>query len=338
MTAETYNVTLIEGDGIGPEVVGAARKVIEAAGVSIEWDVQVVGLKAQEQVGSLLPDEALESIRRNRVALKGPITTPGSEGYPSLNVAIRQRLDLFACLRPVKSLKGVRSLYSNVDLVVVRENTEDLYAGKEHEVVPGVVESMKIITRVASTRIARFAFQYASDNSRRKITAVHKANVMKLSDGLFLDCCRLVAKDYPDIEYEEVIVDAACQHLVMNPARFDVLLMENLYGDIISGLSAGLVGGLGLVPGANLGYECAVFEATHGSWPEAAGKDIANPTALILTSAMMLRHLGEAEAADMVEGAVGRVLAEGRVLTQDLGGNASTTAYTQRVIECLSNR
>ena len=337
MTAETYNVTLIEGDGIGPEVVGAARKVIEAAGVSIEWDTQVVGLKAQEQVGSLLPDEALESIRRNRVALKGPITTPGSEGYPSLNVAIRQRLDLFACLRPVKSLKGVRSLYSNVDLVVVRENTEDLYAGKEHEVVPGVVESLKIITRVASTRIARFAFQYAHDNGRSKITAVHKANVMKLSDGLFLDCCRLVAKDYPDIEYEEVIVDAACQHLVMNPARFDVLLMENLYGDIISDLSAGLVGGLGLVPGANLGYGCAVFEATHGSWPEAAGKDIANPTALILTSAMMLRHLGEVEAADMVEGAVGRTLAEGRVMTQDLEGNASTTEYTQRVIECLSN-
>ena len=337
MANKPYKITLIEGDGIGPEVAGAARKVIAAAGVPIGWDIQYLGIEAQNRFGTLLPDETLESIRRNQVALKGPITTPGSEGYPSLNVAIRQQLDLYACLRPVKSFPGVRSVHSDVDLVVVRENTEDLYAGHEHEVVPGVIESLKLITRSASTRIARFAFKYAKDNGRKKVTSVHKANIMKLSDGLFLDCCRQVAKEYPFIEYGEMIVDSTCQHLVLNPKQFDVLLMENLYGDIISDLCAGLVGGLGLVPGANLGDTIAVFEATHGSWPEATGKDIANPTALILTGAMMLRHIEEGEVADRIESAVCCVLAEGRVRTGDLGGTASTTEYTEQIIEHLSS-
>ena len=336
MTDGPYRITLIEGDGIGPEVACAARAVIEAAGVTIDWDVQYLGVEAQQRSGSLIPDDTLESIKRNRAALKGPITTPGSEGYPSINVALRQRLDLYACIRPVKSFPGVRSVYRDVDLVVIRENTEDLYGGKEHEVVPGVIESLKVITQVASNRIARYAFDYASREGRKKVTAVHKANIMKLSDGLFLDCCRQVAKSYPAIEYKEMIVDATCMHLVINPSQFDVLLMENLYGDIISDLSAGLVGGLGLVPGINLGHDMAVFEATHGSWPEVAGQNIANPTALILTGALMLRYIGEGEAAERIESAVARVLAEGRVITGDLGGTASTTEYTEEVIKQLS--
>lgn len=335
MLKNTHKITLIEGDGIGPEVANAAKKVIEATGVSIEWDIQYAGAEAQKKSGALLPKETLDSVIRNRVALKGPITTAVSEGYPSLNVALRQNLDLYACIRPVKSLPGVYSLYKDVDLVVVRENTEDLYAGKEHEVAPGVVESVKVITRTASSRIARCAFEYAVREGRKKVTAVHKANIMKLSDGLFLDCCRQAALGYPDIEYGEMIVDSTCQHLVLNPSRFDVLLMENLYGDIISDLCAGLVGGLGLVPGANIGDATAVFEATHGSWPEAAGKNIANPTALILTGSLMLKHIDEEEAAAGIESSVSKVLEEGRVLTADLGGSASTTQYSDEIVRRL---
>lgn len=335
MSNAAYSVTLIEGDGIGPEVAESTLRVLKAAGARIDWDRQEIGIPAREKHGVLLPGPVLASIQNNGVALKGPVTTPSAEGYPSLNVTLRKSLDLFACLRPVKSLPGVQSLHRDVDLVVVRENTEDLYAGVEHEVVPGIVQSVKVVTRAASTRIARFAFEYAAANNRELVTAVHKANIMKLSDGLFLECCREVAAQYPRIQYREMIVDAACQHLVLHPGRFDVLVMENLYGDIVSDLTAGLVGGLGMVPGANLGDSCAVFEATHGSWPEAAGRGLANPTALILTGAMMMRHLGEAEIAEAIESALTAAYVEGRNLTPDLGGAASTSEFTDQVIRCL---
>ncbi len=332
---KSYTVTLIEGDGIGPEVTRAALDVVDAAGVKVEWDRVVVGARAMELHGALLPEETLESIRRNRVALKGPVTTPVGEGFPSLNVAIRQKLDLFACIRPVKSLTGVPSRFPDVDLVVCRENTEDLYAGKEHEIIPGVVVSLKIITEKASTRIAEYAFTHAVMEGRHKITAVHKANIMKLSDGLFLTCCRKVAEKYPSIAYSEMIVDNTCQQLVYNPHQFDVLLTSNLYGDIISDLAAGLVGGLGVVPGANIGEKYAVFEAVHGSWPEAAGKNIANPVAMVLTAVMMLRHLEEEEAAKRIEAALFGVLEEGKVLTGDLGGKASTSEFAEAVVSRL---
>ncbi len=325
-----YRLTLIEGDGIGPEVAQAACRVIAAAGVQVEWEPVLLGARAKERLGNLLPEEALASIRRNKIALKGPLTTPIGEGFPSVNVQLRKVLDLYATLRPVRNLPHVASRYQDVDIVVVRENTEDLYAGKEHEVVPGVVESLKIITEVASTRIARFAFDYATENGRKKVTAVHKANIMKLSDGLFLDCCRRVASQHPAIEYNELIVDNTCLQLVMDPWQFDVLLMENLYGDILSDLCAGLVGGLGIGPGAHTGKEGAVFEAVHGSWPAAAGKDIANPTALILSGGMMLRHLGEQDAAQRIEQAVVAVLGGG-VRPRDLGGMAGTREYTDAI-------
>jgi isocitrate dehydrogenase (NAD+) len=327
-----HRVTLIEGDGIGPEVVEAMVRVVEAAGAEIEWETALVGERARETYGDALPRETLDAIRRNGVGIKGPTTTPIGEGIPSLNVRLRKELDLYACLRPVHSLPGVRALYDDVDLVVVRENTEDLYAGIEHEIVPGVVESLKVITRAASLRIARFAFEYAIHEGRDRVTAVHKANIMKLSDGLFLDCCREMAAQYPKTRYDEVIVDNACQQLVMRPQQFSVLVMPNLYGDIISDLAAGLVGGLGVVPGANIGDGCALFEAVHGSWPQAAGKGIANPTAMIRTGGMMLRHLGEAAIADRVEQAVGAALQEGSVRTQDLGGTASTQEFTEAVL------
>ena len=336
MSKSAYSVTLIEGDGIGPEVTAAAVRVLEAAGARIDWDRQDIGLAARERHGVLLPGPVLASIQRNGVALKGPVTTPSVEGYPSLNVTLRKSLDLYACIRPVRTLPGVKSLYEDINLVVVRENTEDLYAGVEHEVVPGIVQSVKVITRAASTRIAKFAFEFAETRGRNLVTAVHKANIMKLSDGLFLECCREVAAEYPNIEYAEMIVDAACQHLVLHPERFNVLVMENLYGDIISDLTAGLVGGLGLVPGANFGVDCAVFEATHGSWPEAAGKGLANPTALILTSVMMMRHLGDFETAARIEGALRDAYEDGSALTRDVGGSASTTEFTDQVIRCLS--
>ena len=335
MTGDTHRVTLLSGDGIGPEVAGATRQVLEAAGVRIEWHELEGGAAAVEQYGSQLPEHVLQSIRDDRVALKGPLTTPIGSGFASANVLLRKKLDLYACLRPVQSLPGVKSRYGDVDLVVVRENTEGLYSGLEHEVVPGVVESLKIITERACRRISEFAFDYARRYGRRCITAVHKANIMKMSDGLFLRCSREVAERYPDIAYNEMIIDAACMRLVLDPHRFDILLCENLYGDIISDLTAGLVGGLGVVPGANLGEHCAVFEAVHGSAPDIAGKGIANPTAMILSACLMLAHLGEHDAATRIRAAVIHVLQEGVHITGDVGGTAGTAEFTEAVIAAL---
>jgi isocitrate dehydrogenase (NAD+) len=326
-----YTVTLIPGDGIGPEVAAAAVRVLSATGIAFEWETEAAGAAAVGEHGTPLPPRVLESIRRNRVALKGPTETPVGTGHRSVNVTLRKELDLYANLRPVKTLPGVRSRFDGVDLVVVRENTEDLYSGLEHVVVPGVVESLKIITERASTRIARFAFEYARMHGRRRVSALHKANIMKLSDGLFLDCCRTVAKEHPGLRYDEIIVDNACMQLVLDPNRFDLLLLENLYGDIVSDLCAGFVGGLGMAPGANLGEECAVFEAVHGSAPDIAGKDLANPIALVLSAAMMLEHLGEADAARRVREAVRGVLEGGKTLTRDLGGAAGTTELAEAI-------
>jgi isocitrate dehydrogenase (NAD+) len=327
----TYRLTLIPGDGIGPEVVAAAVRVLSATGLSFEWDTQPAGATAIGEHGSPLPDRTLESVRRNKVALKGPTETPIGTGHRSVNVELRKRLDLYANLRPGKTLPGVKSRYEGVDLVVVRENTEDLYSGLEHVVVPGVVESLKIITEKASTRIARFAFDYARANGRQKVTAVHKANIMKLSDGLFLDCCRSVAKQHPGVKYDEMIVDNTCMQLVLDPTRFDILLLENLYGDIVSDLCAGFIGGLGMAPGANIGEDTALFEAVHGSAPDIAGKNLANPIAVVLSGAMMLDHLGEQAAAERVRQAVHAVLREGKKLTRDLGGNAGTTEIAEAI-------
>jgi isocitrate dehydrogenase (NAD+) len=331
----THRVTLMPGDGIGPEVAGATVSVLRAAGVEIQWESFVVGADALTKFGDPLPHDLIESIKRNKVALKGPVMTPVGTGFTSSNVRLRKELDLFANLRPIKSLAGVPSRYENVDLIVVRENTEDLYSGLEHEVVPGVVESLKIITEYASRRIARFAFEYATTEGRKKITAIHKANIMKMSDGLFLRCFRETAAEYPQIEAEDLIVDNACMQLVMNPQRFDVLLLENLYGDIISDLGAGLVGGLGIVPGANIGEHMAVFEAVHGAAPDIAGRGIANPTALIQTAVLMLNYLGEREKASRIFNALAGVLASGRVRTRDLGGQATTLEFTDAVIRSL---
>lgn len=331
-----HAITLIPGDGIGPEVTDAVLRVLEASNVSIEWDRHDAGLLAVAKGGKTLPEELLASIRERKVALKGPVTTPVGEGFTSVNVGLRKALDLYANVRPVTNLPGIKSRFEHVDLVIVRENTEDLYAGLEHVVVPGVVESLKIITERASTRIARFAFEYARRLGRRKVTAVHKANIMKLGDGLFLDSVRAVAKDSQDIQYEERIVDAACMHLVMRPEQFDVLVMPNLYGDIVSDLCAGLVGGLGLVPGANIGSDVAVFEAVHGTAPDIAGKNIANPTALLLSAVLMLEHIGETEAAARVRAALNRVFEAGTVRTRDLGGTASTSAFADEVIRVLA--
>jgi isocitrate dehydrogenase (NAD+) len=327
----TYTVTLIPGDGIGPEVASAAVRVLEATGLSFEWETEHAGAGTMGQEGNALPERVLESIRRNKVALKGPTATPVGTGHRSVNVALRKILDLYANVRPVQTLPGVKSRYTDVDLVVVRENTEDLYSGLEHVVVPGVVESIKIITEKASTRIAKYAFEYASTHGRKRVSAVHKANIMKLSDGLFLDCCRSVAKNFPAITYDEIIVDNCCMQLVLDPTRFDILLLENLYGDIVSDLCAGFIGGLGMAPGANIGEEVAVFEAVHGSAPDIAGKNKANPMALILTAAMMLDHLGELEAAARVRKAVHEVLREGKKLTGDLGGTTGTTEIAEAI-------
>jgi isocitrate dehydrogenase (NAD+) len=327
----THTVTLIPGDGIGPEVAAAAVRVLSATGVSFQWETEQAGAAALGQHGEPLPERVLESIRRNKLALKGPTETPIAGGHRSVNVDLRKRLDLYANLRPVRTLPGIKSRYDGVDLIVVRENTEDLYSGLEHVVVPGVVESLKIITERASTRIARFAFEYAGSHGRKRISAVHKANIMKLSDGLFLDCCRRVAKEYPGVAYDEIIVDNACMQLVLDPTRFDVLLLENLYGDIVSDLSAGFIGGLGMAPGANIGEQVAVFEAVHGSAPDIAGKNLANPMALILSGAMLLDHVGEHDAAERVRRAVEAVLAEGSKLTRDLGGSAGTTEIAEAV-------
>jgi isocitrate dehydrogenase (NAD+) len=331
----THTITLIPGDGIGPEVSAAVTRILKEAGVSIDWERHDAGLAAVERTGRTLPQELLDSIVRNRVALKGPVTTPVGEGFTSVNVGIRKALDLYANLRPVQNLPGVTTRFTGVDLIIVRENTEDLYAGLEHVVVPGVVESLKIITEKASTRIAAFAFDYARRHGRRKVSAIHKANIMKLGDGLFIESARRVAAAFPDVEYEEKIVDATCMHLVMKPEQFDVLLLPNLYGDIVSDLCAGLVGGLGLVPGANIGEKGSVFEAVHGSAPDIAGQNVANPTALLLSAVMMLRHIGEDTAAARIRTAVDGVLAEGRVRTRDLGGSATTTEYAEAVCRAL---
>ena len=330
-----HRITLIPGDGIGPEVTGATVSVLRAAGVEVEWEPFVVGAEALSRFGDPLPQNLIDSIKKNKVALKGPVITPVGTGFVSSNVRLRKALDLYANLRPIKSLKGVKSRYEEVDLIVVRENTEDLYSGLEHEVVPGVVESLKIITDRASRRIAHFAFDYSRREGRKRVTAIHKANIMKMSDGLFLNCFREVAKEYPEIAADDLIVDNACMQLVIDPNQFDVLLLENLYGDIISDLGAGLVGGLGVVPGANIGEEIAVFEAVHGSAPSIAGRGIANPTALIQTAVLMLKHIDEREAADKIQAALEKILAEGNVLTRDLGGQANTIEFTEAVIHAL---
>src|SRR5262245_42346434 len=306
-----HRVTLIPGDGIGPEVSASVLRVIQAAGVEIDWERFIVGGHAQDLAGSSLPDEVIESVRRNRVALKGPVETPIGSGFESVNVRLRKTLDMYANLRPVRNLPGVAARFGDVDLIIVRENTEGLYSGLEHEVVPGVVESLKGITEKASTRIAEFAYEYAKKFGRKKVTAVHKANIMKKSDGLFLQCFRKVAVNYPTIEHDEKIVDNLCMQLVMNPQRFDMLLMEKLYGDIVSDLAAGLVGGLGVVPSGNIGEKAALFEAVHGTAPDIAGKNLANPTALLLSAVMMLRHIGETAAGDRIETALNKVLEKG---------------------------
>jgi isocitrate dehydrogenase (NAD+) len=328
-----HTITLIPGDGIGPEVTAAVVMILERAGLAVEWERHIAGTAALDSGNNPLPAELLESIRRNKVALKGPLTTPVGEGFTSVNVGLRKALDLFANLRPVWNIPSVTSRYDNVDLVIVRENTEDLYAGLEHEIVPGIVESLKITTERASRRIAKFAFDHARANGRRRITAVHKANIMKKGDGLFLDCFRAVAKGYPDIAADDRIVDATCMQLVMDPTRFDVLLLPNLYGDIVSDLCAGLVGGLGVVPGANLGGDIGVFEAVHGSAPDIAGKNVANPTALLLSAVLMLRHIGEGAIADRVVAALNAILTERRIRTKDLGGTASTTEFADAIAQ-----
>jgi len=327
----THTITLIPGDGIGPEVSAAVVRILKASGAEIDWERHDAGIVALERHGTTLPHPLLDSVERNKIALKGPLMTPIGAGFTSVNVGLRKALDLYANLRPVYNLPGVQSRFQDVDLVLVRENTEDLYSGLEHEVIPGVVESLKIITERASTRIARFAFEYARKNGRKRVTSVHKANIMKLSDGLFIDCARTVARDFLDLVYDERIVDAACMHLVMTPEKFDVLLMPNLYGDILSDLCAGLVGGLGVVGSGNMGASTAVFEAVHGTAPDIAGKNLANPMALLLSAVMMLRHIGELERADAVTKALTRVVADPRTRTRDLGGTATTTEFTEAV-------
>jgi isocitrate dehydrogenase (NAD+) len=328
-------VTLIPGDGIGPEVSNATVRVLDAAGADIEWERHIAGAEALEKYGNPLPPEVLESIRRNCLALKGPITTQVGKGFKSINVQLRQELELYANLRPSRSLESIPSRFTGVDIIVVRENTEDLYAGLEHVVIPGVVESLKIITEKASLRIARFAYEYARRHHRKRVTAVHKANIMKLSDGLFLDCVRRVAAEYPEIQSDDRIVDNMCMQLVMRPEEWDVLLLENLYGDIVSDLCAGLVGGLGVVPGGNIGLDVAVFEAVHGSAPDIAGKDLANPLALMRSGVMMLYHMGKDEVAERLRRALRDVIVRQKIRTRDLGGEASTTQLTDAIVDAL---
>jgi isocitrate dehydrogenase (NAD+) len=331
-----HKVTLIPGEGIGPEVAAATRRVLEAVGVQIDWEEMEGRTDKSTQDGQLVNQKVVDAVRRNHVALKGPMATAIAGGAPSVNVALRKALDLYSNLRPVKNLPGVKSRFENVDIVLVRENTEDLYSGLEHEVVPGVVESLKIITERASTRIAKFAFEYAKKHDRKKIHAIHKANIMKLSDGLFLKSIRTVAAKYPEIEYQEMIVDNACMQMVLDPQQFDMLLLPNLYGDVMSDLAAGLVGGLGVVPSGNIGDESAMFEAVHGTAPDIAGKGFANPTALLLSSIMMLDHLNERSAARRIEAALEHVYREGKHITRDLKGTASTAEFTDAVIAALS--
>ena len=331
-----HRITLIPGDGIGPEVASAVIRIIEGSGAQIEWEQHIAGQQALDKFGVTLPEELLESIKRNKVGLKGPITTPVGKGFTSVNVGLRKALDLYANLRPIRALPNIPCRNPNLDLVVVRENTESLYSGLEHIVVPGVVESLKIITEKASTRIARFALEFARREKRKKITCTHKANIMKLSDGLFLECFHKVAQEYPDIETHGMIIDNASMQLVMRPEQFDVLLCENLYGDIVSDLCAGLIGGLGLVPGANIGEKGAVFEAVHGSAPDIAGKGIANPTALLQSAILMLHHIDERAAADEIETAMLKVFEEGQVRTRDIGGTATTDEFAEAIIVKMS--
>ncbi|MBC2579543.1 isocitrate dehydrogenase (NAD(+)) [Clostridium sp. DJ247] len=331
----THKITLIPGDGIGPEVTAAARKVIDAAGVKIEWEVVKAGEEVIKEYGTPLPDYVLDSIKKNKVALKGPVTTPVGKGFRSVNVTLRQTLNLYANIRPIKTYEGIKSRFSDVDLVIFRENTEDLYAGIEHMVSEDIAESIKIISKKASDRIVKYAFDYAKKHGRTKVTAVHKANIMKLSDGLFLRCARNVAEAYEDVKFDDVIVDAMSMKLVMDPEKYDLLVMPNLYGDIISDLAAGLVGGLGMVPGANIGEDGAVFEPAHGSAPDIAGQNKANPVATILSGVMMLNHLGELEAAAKIEAAVAKVIKEGKVVTADLGGDAGTDEFADAIIKAI---
>jgi len=331
-----HKITLIPGDGIGPEVMDAVVRILTASGVEFEWETVLAGAEAFEKYREYIPKALTESIERTRVALKGPITTPVGGGFASINVQLRKQFDLYANFRPVRNLPHIPTRYPDIDLVIIRENTEGLYSGLEHEVVPGVVESLKIMTEKACTRIARFAFEYARKNQRKKVHAVHKANIMKLSDGLFLRCSRNVAKEYPEITYGEHIVDNTCMQLVMNPYQYDVLVMENLYGDIISDLCAGLVGGLGLVPSANLGDYCAIFEAVHGSAPDIAGKNLANPTALLRSALLMLRHVGESEAALKIHNALENVYRHRDKLTRDVGGTAGTSQFADHMIAAMS--
>ncbi len=331
----SHQVCLLSGDGIGPEITNAVREIIAASGVEIEWIPCSAGLSSYEAHGDPLPQETLDNIRRTKLALKGPLATASGTGFRSVNVSLRKELQLYANYRPAKSLKGVPAPFKDVDLIVVRENTEGLYSGLEHTVVPGVVESLRVVTEAGSRRIAKFAFETARSHGRKKVTCIHKANILKLSDGLFLDTCEDVAKDYPDIEYDECIVDAAAMKMVMNPHQFDVLVMENLFGDILSDLASGLVGGLGVTPSGNLGEDAAVFEAVHGTAPDIAGKNLANPTALLLSGTMMLKHMGETEAAQKIESSLFRVLEEGKTLTGDMQGNASTTEFADAIIAKL---
>jgi isocitrate dehydrogenase (NAD+) len=332
-----YKITLIAGDGIGPEVTGAAVRILEASGVKFEWEPFQAGADAYEKYHEYIPQSLLDSIERTHLALKGPLTTPIGGGFSSINVQLRKRFELFSNFRPILNLPNVATHYPGVDLIIVRENTEGLYSGIEHEVVPGVVESLKIITEKASTRISRWAFEYARKFKRKKVHAIHKANIMKLSDGLFLQCSRKIAKEYPEIAYGEHIVDNTCMQLVTNPYQYDVLLLENLYGDIISDLCAAFVGGLGLVPGANFGEHCAIFEAVHGSAPDIAGKGLANPTAVLRSGILMLRHLGEQEAADHIQRALEVVYSERMHLTLDVSGTASTNQFADAVIAAMEN-
>jgi isocitrate dehydrogenase (NAD+) len=327
-----HKITLIPGDGIGPEVTGAAVRILEATGLKFEWETFKAGAEAYEKYKEYIPKELTESIEHTRVALKGPVTTPVGGGFSSINVALRRQFDLYANFRPIQNLPHIPTRYPDVDLIIVRENTESLYSGLEHEVVPGVVESLKIITEKASTRIARFAFSYARRQKRKKVHAIHKANIMKLSDGLFLRCCRSVAKEFPEVTYAEHIVDNTCMQLVLNPYQYDMLVMENLYGDIISDLCAAFVGGLGFVPGANIGDQCAIFEAVHGSAPDIAGKDLANPTAVIRSAQLMLLHLGEKDAADKIQNGLEKVYRNREKLTRDIGGRAGTSEFADSVI------
>jgi isocitrate dehydrogenase (NAD+) len=337
--ATTHKVTLIPGDGIGPEVTAAVVKILEAAGkateVSFDWHTFDAGADAFAKTGEYIPKALYDSVEQNKVALKGPVTTPIGGGFASINVTLRKKFDLFANFRPIKNLPGLKTNYPGVDLIIFRENTEDLYAGLEVMVVPGVAQSLKIITEKGSTRISQAAFEYARKHGRKKIHSIHKANIMKLTDGLFLDCARKVATGFPEVEYKEHIVDNTCMQLVMNPYQYDILLTENLYGDILSDLCSAFVGGLGLVPGANLGHECAIFEAVHGSAPDIAGKDLANPTALLQSAVLMLHHLDEAATAERVQKAIEIVYAEGKTLTKDVGGNSGTKAFADAILAAM---